>query len=300
MSDKKGPFSGCHGKVPIAEIASDCLYDVCINDGREEVLCEALSNYMAECQEVGVSVSSWRQLGNCSLDCPAHSHYSMCGSACPPNCGAQPEVCPKICVEGCFCDKGFVQSGEKCVIRETGCGCSHEGHYYEPGDNFWADSLCSEKCVCDAATQKVKCEKAGCRTGEKCSVVDGVQDCYPVGFKSCSARGDPHFLSFDGRKFDFQGNCVYRLASVRAGTTGLTHFEVTLENNNRGNKRVSYAKVVTVNVYGSTYTLSVDYPGRVLVDGLENNLPFTNSTNHSNVQVHKRHREAIIETTFLK
>ncbi|KAM6936666.1 IgGFc-binding protein-like [Lycodopsis pacificus] len=264
MSDKKGPFSGCHDKVPIAEAASDCLYDVCINDGRGQVLCDALGNYMAECQEAGVSVSSWRQLGNCSLDCPAHSHYSMCGPACPPTCGAQPEVCPKICVEGCFCDKGYVQSGETCVIRETGCGCSHEGLYYAPGDKFWADSLCSEKCVCDAATQKVKCEQTGCRTGEKCDVVDGVQDCYPVGFKSCSAHGDPHFLSFDGRKFDFQGNCVYRLASVRAGTTGLTHFEVTLENNNRGNKRVSYAKVVTVNVYGSTYTLSVDYPGRVL------------------------------------
>ncbi|KAA8591972.1 hypothetical protein FQN60_017346, partial [Etheostoma spectabile] len=188
MSDTKGPFSGCHGTVPVQKPLSYCLYDVCTNEGRKEVLCEALSNYMA-----------------------------------------------------------------KCVIKEKGCGCNHNDRYYLPGEVFWADSLCNEKCVCDAATQEVQCKPTACRPGEKCSTVDGVQGCYPIGFKSCSAHGDPHFLSFDGRKFDFQGNCVYKLASVN------------LENNNRGNKRVSYAKVVTVKVYGNTYTLSVDYPGRVLV-----------------------------------
>ncbi|XP_068590666.1 IgGFc-binding protein-like [Cebidichthys violaceus] len=300
MSDKKGPFSGCHGSMSVAEVVSDCLYDVCINEGRKEVLCEALSSYMAECQEMGVSVLAWRQLSNCSIECPAHSQYKLCGSACPPTCGAQPDVCPEICVEGCFCDPGYVLNGQKCVIREKGCGCSHNGRYYQPGVTFWADSLCEEKCVCDAATQKVKCERTGCRTGEKCGVVNGVQDCYPVSFETCSARGDPHFSSFDGRKFDFQGNCVYRLVSVRADTTGLTPFEVILENNNRGNKRVSYAKVVTVNIYGNTYTLSVDDPGRVLVDGLDNNLPFTNSSDRSLVQVYRRHRLAILETNFLK
>uniref|UniRef100_A0A8C9YAT7 VWFD domain-containing protein n=1 Tax=Sander lucioperca TaxID=283035 RepID=A0A8C9YAT7_SANLU len=265
LSDTKGPFSGCHDRVPVQKPASYCLYDVCTNEGRKEVLCEALSNYLAKCQNAGASVLPWRQLVNCSIVCPAHSQYKVCGSACPPSCGPQPEVCPEVCVEGCFCDPGYVLSGKECVIKEKGCGCNHNGRYYLPGDVFWADSLCNEKCVCDAATQKVQCKRTACRTGEKCSVVDGVQDCYPIGFKSCTAHGDPHFQSFDGRKFDFQGNCVYKLASVCGDTTGLTYFEVKLQNNNRGSKRVSYAKVVTVKVYGNTYTLSVDYPGSVLV-----------------------------------
>ncbi|XP_028436614.1 IgGFc-binding protein [Perca flavescens] len=300
MSDTNGPFSGCHGRVPVQKPVSYCLYDVCTNEGRKEVLCEALSNYLAKCQDAGASVLPWRQLVNCSVVCPAHSQYNLCGSACPPSCGRQPEVCPKVCVEGCFCDPGYVLSGKECVIKEKGCGCNHNGRYYLPGDVFWADSLCNEKCACDAATQKVQCKRTACRTGEKCSVVDGVQGCYPVSFKSCTAHGDPHFQSFDGRKFDFQGNCVYKLASVCGDTTGLTHFQVNLENNNRGNKRVSYAKVVTVKVYGNTYTLSVDYPGRVLVNGLENSLPFSNSSNQTLVQVYRQHRLAVIETTFLK
>ncbi|XP_039973277.1 IgGFc-binding protein-like, partial [Xiphias gladius] len=185
-----------------------------------------------------------------------------------------------------------------CVVKEKGCGCNHNGHYYLPREEFWADSMCKERCVCDEATQKVQCKQTKCRTGEKCSIVDGVQDCYPISFKTCTAHGDPHFYTFDGRKFDFQGNCVYKLASVCGDTQGLKHFEVNLENNNRGNKRVSYAKVVTVKVYGITYTLSLDYPGRVLVDGLENSLPF--SYNQSLVQVYRRHRLAVIETHFLK
>ncbi|XP_029307092.1 IgGFc-binding protein-like [Cottoperca gobio] len=300
LSDKKGPFSGCHGSVPVAEIESDCLYDVCTNEGRQEVLCEALSSYLAECQEAEASVLPWRQLVKCSVACPAHSHYELCGSACPASCGPQPEVCPQACVEGCFCDPGYIRSGTECVLKEKGCGCTHDGHYYLPGVIFWADSLCNEKCVCDRATQKARCEHSGCRTEEKCSVVNGVQDCYPISFKTCTARGDPHFRSFDGRKFDFQGNCVYKLASVCGDTTGLQPFEVNLENNNRGNKKVSYAKVVTVQVYGNTYTLSVDYPGSVLVDGLENFLPFSNSSTQTLVQVYHRHRLAVIETKFLK
>ncbi|XP_071324408.1 IgGFc-binding protein-like [Trachinotus anak] len=298
LSDKKGPFAACHSRLPVAEFVSDCLYDVCINEGRHEVLCEALSSYLAECQEAGVSMPPWRHLIDCPVECPPHSHYKVCGSACPASCGPQPEVCHKACVEGCVCDDGYVRSGKECVHKVKGCGCDYDGHYYLPGEEFWADSRCEQRCVCVAATQKVKCEQTKCKTGEACSIVDGVRDCFPISFKTCSARGDPHFTTFDGRKFDFQGNCVYNLASVCGKTKGLQHFEVSLENNNRGNRRVSYAKVVTVKVYGVTYTLSVDYPGSVLVNGVKNSLPVSN--NQSLVQVYRRHRLAVIETHFLK
>ncbi|KAM9353425.1 IgGFc-binding protein-like [Symphorus nematophorus] len=298
LSDKKGPFAGCHSRLPVGEFVSDCLYDVCINEGQLKVLCEALSDYMAECQEAGVKVLPWRQLAKCTLACPENSHYEACGTACPETCSPRPVLCHKACVEGCFCDKGYVRSGKECVIREKGCGCNYEGHYYLPGVVVWPDSSCSQKCVCDAATQKMKCKQSRCHNGEICTVVDGVQGCYPVSFKTCTARGDPHFYTFDGLKFDFQGNCVYRLASLCGDSKDLEPFEVRLENNNRGNKVVSYAKVVTVKVHGNTYTLSLDYPGKVLVDGLEDFLPFT--SNQSLVKVYRLHRQAVLETQFLK
>uniref|UniRef100_UPI0037E7E52E IgGFc-binding protein-like n=1 Tax=Semicossyphus pulcher TaxID=241346 RepID=UPI0037E7E52E len=298
LSNKAGPFAGCHARLPVAGFVSDCLYDVCIHEGRQEVLCEALAVYMAECTEAGATVSPWRELAECPVPCPENSHYSMCGSACPPSCGPQPEFCTSNCVEGCFCDKGYVRSGKGCVIRETGCGCDYDGHYYLPGQEFWGDAQCAEKCVCDAATQQVQCKAGGCAEGEMCSIKEGVQDCYPLSFKTCTARGDPHFSSFDKNKFDFQGNCVYNLASMCKDSPGLKPFKITLENNNRGNTRVSYAKVVTLEVFGKTFTLSKENPGKVLVDEVEQSLPF--SWNQSLVQAYQRHRQAVVETHFLK
>nr|XP_019946686.1 PREDICTED: IgGFc-binding protein-like [Paralichthys olivaceus] len=295
LSNKQGPFSGCHDKVPVAEFVSDCLYDVCVSKGGPEALCNALSSYVTKCEEAGASIKQWRQLTKCSVECPTHSHYDVCGSACPASCGSQPLVCTKQCVEGCVCDQGYVLSGTKCVRKEE-CGCNHKDKYYLPGTVFWADSQCEEKCVCDAATQKVQCKQTKCQSGEKCSVVNGVQDCYPVSFETCTARGDRHFVTFDGRTFDFQGNCVFKLASVCGETKGLQHFEVSLENNNRGNKKEQYAKVVTVKVYGVTYRL--DHSGVLLVDGVKQSLPF--SLNQSLIQVYRRHRHAVIETRFLK
>jgi hypothetical protein len=66
MTDRGGPFEQCHKKVPVKEFASKCLYDVCVNEGRQEVLCEALANYVAECQQAGAVVSPlWRKASNC-------------------------------------------------------------------------------------------------------------------------------------------------------------------------------------------------------------------------------------------
>ncbi|XP_041649854.1 IgGFc-binding protein-like [Cheilinus undulatus] len=300
LSKKDGPFASCHATLPVKDFVENCLYDVCLNQGRQEVLCEALGNYMAECQENNASVSSWRLQAGCPTPCPEHSHYKECGSACPASCGPEPEVCPEICVEGCFCDEGYVRSGKDCVKKES-CGCSHEGKYYQPGQKFWGDSQCNEKCICDTTTRKVRCTPAGCPVGETCSIKDGVQDCYPNSFKVCTARGDPHFRSFDGHKYDFQGNCLYRLVGMceeNKENKELEQFEVTLENNNRGNSRVSYAKAVTLKFSDKTFTLSQKYYGRVLVDGVIESLPF--SWNKDQVQVYRSHRHAVIETHFIR
>ncbi|CAJ1061895.1 IgGFc-binding protein-like [Xyrichtys novacula] len=300
LSNPNGPFAVCHAKVPVEDLQSDCLYDVCLNDGRQEVLCGAFSSYMADCQKLGVNVGPWRELAGCPLECPDNSHYSPCGPACPATCGPQPEVCPAVCVEGCFCDDGYVQSGEECVIREKGCGCEFKGHYHKPGEEFWANVECTEKCVCDPATQNVTCEPAGCQAGEVCRIENGVLDCYPIRFETCVTRGDPHHYGYDGRRVDFQGNCVYRLSGLCGpNPTGLKPFEITLENENRnGNKRVSYAKAVTLKVFGKEFTLTRDNPGKVLVDGLEESLPM--SWENSLVQGQLQHRHAVIETHFLK
>ena len=66
-----------------------------------------------------------------ALECPEHSSYTQCASACPGTC-FQPEdpACPHICVEGCECDDGFLYDGEECVRQEE-CGCEGPMSYLE-------------------------------------------------------------------------------------------------------------------------------------------------------------------------
>ncbi|KAJ8332875.1 hypothetical protein SKAU_G00417710 [Synaphobranchus kaupii] len=294
-----GPFSQCHGIVAPEDFVSNCLYDVCLNKGRQTVYCEALASYLGACQEAESTVSSkWREVSNCPWPCPENSHYELCSSPCPATCAEPkgPDNCSLPCGEGCQCDDGLVLSGEKCVPMETGCGCMYDGRYYKPDETFWADGKCLSQCACDRATQTVRCTERGCRENEHCGAVDGVRDCYPTSFKTCAAQGDPHFRSFDGKRFDFQGNCVYQLAAVCSDAAELDGFNVTLENNNRGSRRVSFAKVVTVTTSYASVAISRNYPGKILVDGILTSLPYY--LNGSTVRVYRSGRLAVLETHF--
>lgn len=201
-----------------------------------------------------------------AMNCPRNSHYSDCASPCQPSCPfpEKPQICTKNCVEGCVCNSGYVLSAGVCVPAKT-CGCSYEGRYYKAGQHFWADEACGRRCKCDTKLGMVTCHKASCSANERCSVVDGERACVPISYATCSASGDPHYKSLDGRRFDFQGTCVYQLASLCADNPALEPFNVTVQNDHRGSKSVSFTKAVKLSIYGITITLSRDYPYKILV-----------------------------------
>ncbi|XP_074538742.1 IgGFc-binding protein [Halichoeres trimaculatus] len=222
-----GSFSGCHSAVDPEPFFQDCVNDLCMSNGNEEIFCSSLSEYTFACQEAGAEAKPWRG-ERCSLSCPENSHYNICVSACPESCGILSDIpCPWACYEGCRCDSGYMQSGNGCIKADE-CGCFYHGHYYEIGEISWAEG-CSERCNC-SATATMCCEPASCPAGESCTLNNTwacarrgtdvnrickngetciVQNQPPQ--NQCWVLGGAHFYTFDGKVYEYQGNCTYTL-----------------------------------------------------------------------------------------
>uniref|UniRef100_A0A670JHY8 Fc fragment of IgG binding protein n=1 Tax=Podarcis muralis TaxID=64176 RepID=A0A670JHY8_PODMU len=273
-----GPFRECHAKVNPDDFFDSCIYDVCLNGGTKKMLCQALEAYAKTCRKSGATIYDWRTTSGCgeSLPCPQNSHYEFCGNACPASCADRkaPSACKQPCVETCQCNDGYVLSVDKCVPVGS-CGCTYNGLYYKPREEFWADETCGSRCTCDPTLGIAVCKPAGCKASEQCTVVNGVRGCHPSVSATCIATGDPHYTTFDGKKFDFMGTCIYQLAGLSSNDPTLKPFTVSVENNHRSsNTEVSYTKVVTLKVYNATIMLSQEYPQRIQVNGIFVNLPF--------------------------
>lgn len=168
-------------------------------------------------------------------------------------------------MEGCTCLPDFVASGGACVAASS-CGCIYEGRPLAPGQQVWADSQCRRCCTCDNATREVHCKDTqGCPAGERCLVKNDILGCHADHFGSCQASGDPHYVSFDGRRFDFMGTCTYLMSGSSGQNAMLPDFRVLVENEHRGSQTVSYTRAVRVEALGVKVEVRRQYPGRVLV-----------------------------------
>ncbi|KAG8143298.1 hypothetical protein E2320_000543 [Naja naja] len=264
-----GPFSPCHSKVDPGFYLEGCVYDVCANEGHRQSVCDALESYADACQKHGVQIVP---------QCPPNSQYQQCGTACPATCldeqTQQQLLCPLVCVEGCHCLPGYVLSQGKCIPKSS-CGCLHEGYLYAPNEGFWADDKCTKRCVCNPATNRVECTQQACKSSEKCLVIKGVRDCYPIDFVSCKIHGDPHYFTFDKYKFDFQGPCAYVLTEVCVKTMDLNWFGVYVQNEYRGSRAVSWTRSV---------------------GGILTCLPYNAVGNR--VKIYRKGPSAVVETNF--
>ncbi|NXL95413.1 MUC2 protein, partial [Alectura lathami] len=89
------------------------------------------------------------------------------------------------CVSGCVCPEGLFDDGRGGCVEEEDCPCVHNSDFYNHGHSITVD--------CNTCT----CQK-------------GIWSCTKnVCYGTCMIYGSGHYITFDGKFYDFDGSCEY-------------------------------------------------------------------------------------------
>ncbi|XP_070533581.1 mucin-2-like isoform X1 [Ptychodera flava] len=156
--------------------------------------------------------------------CGAREEYVECKSPCPKTCENKDSYdgcTAAICEGGCQCKEEFVFDGEKC-IRPSKCHCYHGGEKHKDGTVLEDDC---NRCTCNGGTWS--CEDIDC---------SGL----------CHVYGDPHYQTYDGKMYDFQGECDYILS--QSTTNNENYFRVTVKNIKCGTSGVTCTRDIRIKI----------------------------------------------------
>ncbi|XP_077892713.1 mucin-5AC-like [Ictidomys tridecemlineatus] len=142
------------------------------------------------------------------FDCHNATHGAT-GAGCQKSCHTLDMACySPQCEPGCVCPPGLVADGSGGCIAAEDCPCMHNGASYRPGETIWAGC---NTCTCE--NRMWRCTEEPCQA-------------------TCALYGDGHFLTFDGQRYTFSGDCQYTLVQDHCGGNGSAKdaFRVVTEN----------------------------------------------------------------------
>jgi hypothetical protein len=157
-------FQGCN--LDKDEKVAECIYDACmVPDALELFVCNTLSSYVTECNNSGESdnvIRQWRRDGLCAPECKENSSFQSCTAySCWPtvtSCSVDIDECEadrsSSCIEGCFCDEGYISDGTNCILDD--------------GNHCREEQMAEMK---QQAQSAVPCASAPCQNGGSCGHV---------------------------------------------------------------------------------------------------------------------------------
>ncbi|KAJ1075812.1 hypothetical protein K5549_021662, partial [Capra hircus] len=175
-------------------------------------------------------------------------------------------------------------------------GCTSRGQFLRRGEVFWDDLNCTIKCRCLDFNNEIYCQDASCSPYEVCEPKGRFFYCSPVETSTCVVFGEPHYHTFDGFLFHFQGSCAYLLARQCLQTSSLPFFSVEAKNEHRGGSAVSWVKELSVEVNGYKILIPKGSYGKVKVNDLVASLPVTLELGA--VKVYQSGMSTAVETDF--
>ncbi|KAG8523729.1 Zonadhesin [Galemys pyrenaicus] len=219
--------------------------------------------------------------------CPDHSSYVSCLPSCLSSCEDPDALCkgmklPSTCHDGCLCQPGFLLREGKCVLKNQ-CGCK-DSQGSIPEGKIWLSSNCTLRCLC--AAEIIRCHAFECPAGFHCRTnSNGDGNCVPsirrgaltrsffsAESAQCSVFGDPHYFTFDGFSYRFQGRMTYMLVkTLDVLPEGLE--PLLVEGRNKVNLPwTPILHEVIVKIYGYTVQLQADL--QLVVNSLRMAIPY--------------------------
>ncbi|KAG8139462.1 hypothetical protein E2320_002232 [Naja naja] len=184
------------------------------------------------------------------LSCPQHLSHTPSGQCCP-KCVGQRKVFD-IPFGSCLFHSDVYDNGASFMYDNcTKCTCRDS----TVDGEMWSSVNCT---ICACVKGKTECRKKQCIPVSSCphGKILNRKGCCPICTEKpgvCTVFGDPHYNTFDGRTFNFQGTCQYILTKDCTSTT--SPFQVLVKNDARRTHSFSWTKSVDLMLGSSTINL---------------------------------------------